>query len=69
MQPFPLELFNRVATDDWMPETTVAQIYLRSTTGIVDRMLITGHEWPVNTYTALPAIIAELKRQGCRQAN
>jgi len=65
MQHFPVGLFNVVATDDWRPETTVAQIYQRSTTGIVDRMMICGHEWPVNTYTALPAIITELKRQGC----
>ena len=65
MQHFPVELFNLVATDDWRPETTVEQIYQRSTTGIVDRMLICGHEWPVNTYAALPAIITELKRQGC----
>lgn len=65
MEPFPTPLYHGISTEDWRDEITAATIYQRATTGIVDKTMIYCHEWPEKTLATLPAIIAELKRQGC----
>lgn len=65
MTPFPSGRFNYVSSEDWRPETPADAIRRNATTNIRDRTLILCHEWREETLTMLPAIIAELKRQGC----
>jgi peptidoglycan/xylan/chitin deacetylase (PgdA/CDA1 family) len=54
-----------VSTDDWNRATTADQIEQRATTGVADGTLILCHEWREETLERLPAILAELRRQGC----
>lgn len=65
MTPFPSSWFNYISSEDWRPETPADAILRNATTNIRDRTLILCHEWRAETLAMLPAIIAELKRQGC----
>jgi peptidoglycan/xylan/chitin deacetylase (PgdA/CDA1 family) len=65
LEPFPFQRVNLVSTEDWNSTTDAATIRRRATTGIEDRTIILCHEWREETFTELPAILAELKRQGC----
>ena len=65
MTPFPSNRFNYISSEDWQPETPADAILRNATTNIRDRTLILCHEWRAETLAMLPAIIAELKRQGC----
>lgn len=64
LEHFPAMRFTFLDTRDWDQATTPAQIRERATTGVKDRSIILCHEWPVKTLAEMPAIIAELKRQG-----
>ncbi|HYP16675.1 MAG TPA: polysaccharide deacetylase family protein [Opitutus sp.] len=57
--------FRFISTEDWNRETDAATIRRRATSGVQDKTLILFHEWREETLAELPAIIAELKRQGC----
>ncbi len=61
---YPLARFHFIDSRDWAPETTAAIVRQRATTGVTDGTVILCHEWPPHTLAELPAIIAELKRQG-----
>ncbi len=65
MTPFPSSRFNYLSSEDWRPETSADAILRNATSNIRDRTLILCHEWRAETLAMLPAIIAELKRQGC----
>ncbi len=65
MTPFPSNRFNYISSEDWRAETSAEAILRNATTNIRDRTLILCHEWRAETLTMLPAIIGELKRQGC----
>lgn len=54
-----------VSSEDWNQETTAEAIYEKATTGVEDRTVILFHEWRTETVQQMPAILAELKRQGC----
>lgn len=62
---YPTYRFRQVSSEDWRPETTADAILRNATTNITDRTIIGCHEWRVETLAMLPAIITELKRQGC----
>lgn len=64
LEHFPALRFNFLDTRDWDEATTPEQIFTRATTGVQDRSVILCHEWPPKTLAQMPAIIAELKRQG-----
>jgi peptidoglycan/xylan/chitin deacetylase (PgdA/CDA1 family) len=54
-----------VSSDDWNREVPASEIRRRATTGVGDDTVILFHEWRNETIEELPAILAELKRQGC----
>jgi len=63
---YPYQKYHFISTNDWdAPHTSAAEIYKNATTGIVDKTVILFHEWRQETYEQLPAILAELRRQGC----
>jgi peptidoglycan/xylan/chitin deacetylase (PgdA/CDA1 family) len=65
LQHFPLSRGHLVSSDDWnVPHTDAAAIYRNATTGVQDLTVILCHEWRAETAAQLPAIIAELRRQG-----
>jgi peptidoglycan/xylan/chitin deacetylase (PgdA/CDA1 family) len=64
LEHFPAPRFTFLDTRDWDQATTPAQIRERATTGVKDGSFILCHEWPAKTLAEMPAIIAELKRQG-----
>lgn len=64
LEHFPAPRFHFLDTRDWDQATTPEQIRVRATTGVQDRTIILCHEWPEKTLAEMPAIIAELKRQG-----
>lgn len=64
LEHFPAPRFHFLDTRDWDQATTPEQIRTRATTGVRDRTIILCHEWPQKTLAEMPAIIAELKRQG-----
>ncbi len=64
LEHFPASRFHFLDTRDWDQATTPEQIRARATTGVRDRSIILCHEWPEKTLAEMPAIIAELKRQG-----
>jgi peptidoglycan/xylan/chitin deacetylase (PgdA/CDA1 family) len=65
LQHFPLSRGHLVSSDDWnVPHTDAAAIYRNATTGVRDLTVILCHEWRAETAAQLPAIIAELRRQG-----
>ena len=66
LTPFPYTQFHFISTDDWnVKETDAATIRRRATTDIQDKTVILFHEWRPETLAELPAILAELKKQGC----
>lgn len=63
---FPHLTYHFISTDDWDPaHSTADTIRERATTGIVDGTVILCHEWRAETLQQMPAIIRELRRQGC----
>ena len=55
-----------VSSNDWNREAADAEdIFRNATTGVQDGCIILFHEWREETLAQMPAIIAELKRQGC----
>ena len=54
-----------VASMDYDPSVTAAEILRRATTGIEDGTVILFHEWRAETRQQLPAILGELRRQNC----
>ena len=61
---FPLEKFHFVGSMDWESTSDGAAVLKNATTNITDGTVILVHEWPKTTFEEMPAIIAELKRQG-----
>ena len=55
-----------VSSEDWDRRVDAAQILANATTGVEDGSVILFHEWREETIDQLPAILAELRRQGCR---
>ena len=55
----------QVWSNDWDRGQTAEQIFAAATTGVVDGSLIIFHEWREETLAQMPAILAELRRQGC----
>ncbi len=53
------------SSDDWNREVGADEIQRRATTGIVDDTVILCHEWREETLARMPAMLAELRRQGC----
>ena len=56
---------NFIGTRDWDRSVGGEQIYKLATTNITDGTLINFHEWREETLQQMPAIIDELRRQGC----
>jgi peptidoglycan/xylan/chitin deacetylase (PgdA/CDA1 family) len=54
-----------VASMDYDTKVPAAEILRLATTGIDDGTVILFHEWRAETRQQLPAILAELRRQGC----
>lgn len=54
-----------VISMDYDRSVPAAEIYRRATTDVRDGSVILFHEWRVETREQLPAILAELRRQGC----
>lgn len=65
LEHYPIQRLRMVSTEDWNRETSAETIRRRATTDIQDRTVILCHEWREETLGELPAILAELKRQGC----
>ncbi|HWL14598.1 MAG TPA: polysaccharide deacetylase family protein [Opitutus sp.] len=65
LKHLPLSHLHLVSSDDWNRATDAAGILRKATTGIRDRTVILCHEWREETLAQLPAILAELRRQGC----
>ena len=66
LEHYPATRFHFIDTKDWDPPTDAATLRQRATTGIQDGTIILMHEWPKQTLAELPAILAELKRQGVK---
>ncbi len=54
-----------VDSKDWDVATTADQIRAGATQGVRDGTVILFHEWRKESREQLPAILAELRRQGC----
>jgi peptidoglycan/xylan/chitin deacetylase (PgdA/CDA1 family)/GH35 family endo-1,4-beta-xylanase len=54
-----------VVSMDYDRTIPAAEIYRRATTDVKDGTVILCHEWRTETREQLPAILAELRRQGC----
>jgi len=54
-----------VVSMDYDTAVPAAEIYRRATTDVTDGTVILCHEWRAETREQLPAILAELRRQGC----
>lgn len=54
-----------VVSQDYDSNVPAAEIHRRATTDVRDGSVILFHEWRVETREQLPAILAELRRQGC----
>ena len=54
-----------VVSQDFDTSVSAAEIKRRATTGVTDGAVILFHEWRKETREQLPAILAELRRQGC----
>lgn len=65
LRHFPLSQVKLVSSDDWNTATDAAGILRKATTGIEDRTIILCHEFRAETLAQLPAILAELRKQGC----
>jgi peptidoglycan/xylan/chitin deacetylase (PgdA/CDA1 family) len=64
LEHFPNTRYHFIGSLDWETTTTAEKFHELTTTGIVDGTVILLHEWPKVTRENLPAVIAELKRQG-----
>ena len=64
LEHFPRGGIRFVSSDDWNQEVSASEIRKRATTGLGSRSVIICHEWRKETLDELPAILAELKRQG-----
>ena len=65
LRHFPVARGHLVSTGDWDAKNVdAAAIYRNATTGVRDLTVILCHEWRAETIAQLPAIIAELRRQG-----
>jgi peptidoglycan/xylan/chitin deacetylase (PgdA/CDA1 family) len=63
---FPWGNYHFISSDDWnQAETDGPEIFRRATTSVTDRTIILFHEWRAETLKQLPAILTELRRQGC----
>lgn len=63
---FPHRNFHFISSGDWdTAGTDAAAIFRQATTGVRDGSIILFHEWRAETAEQLPAILAELRRQGC----
>jgi peptidoglycan/xylan/chitin deacetylase (PgdA/CDA1 family) len=66
LTPFPFTQYHFVSSDDWnVQQTDAAAIRKHATTDIKDKTVILFHEWRPETLAELPAILTELRRQGC----
>jgi peptidoglycan/xylan/chitin deacetylase (PgdA/CDA1 family) len=54
-----------VVSQDYDTKVGAEEIKRRATTGVTDGAVILFHEWREETRAQLPAILAELRRQGC----
>lgn len=54
-----------VVSQDYDRSVGPEEIKQKATTGVTDGSVILFHEWRDATYEQLPAILAELRRQGC----
>ena len=54
-----------VVSQDYDRSVSAAEIKRKATTNVKDGSVILFHEWRDETYEQLPAILAELRRQGC----
>lgn len=54
-----------VVSMDYDRSVPAAEIFRLATTGVRDGSVILCHEWRAETRQQLPAILAELRRQGC----
>ena len=54
-----------VVSQDYDRSVSADEIKRKATTNVRDGSVILFHEWRVETYEQLPAILAELRRQGC----
>ena len=66
LEHFPYSKFQLIGLLDWEARTTGEDFRQLTTTGITDGTIILMHEWPEVTLANLPAVIAELKRQGVK---
>jgi peptidoglycan/xylan/chitin deacetylase (PgdA/CDA1 family) len=63
IEVYPIK--NLVVSQDYDRTVNVAEIKRRATTNVTDGTVILFHEWRDETLAQLPAILAELRRQGC----
>lgn len=54
-----------VVSQDYDRSVSAAEIKRKATTNVKDGSVILFHEWRAETHEQLPAILAELRRQGC----
>ena len=54
-----------VVSADYDLKVSADELRKRATTGVVDGTVILFHEWRKETFEQMPAILAELRRQGC----
>jgi len=54
-----------VVSQDYDRSVGAAEIKRKATTNVKDGSVILFHEWRTETYEQLPAILSELRRQGC----
>lgn len=64
LEHFPWQKHHFIGSLDWEATTTGEKFRGLCTTGVVDGTVILMHEWPEVTLANLPAVIAELKKQG-----
>ena len=65
VEHFPFKKFHFISTEDWNQATSADEIERAATTDVRDGTIVLCHEWRAETVDRLPAILAELKRQGC----
>jgi peptidoglycan/xylan/chitin deacetylase (PgdA/CDA1 family) len=63
IEVYPLK--NLVVSQDYDRSVNAVGIFTRATTHVTDGSVILFHEWRDETLDQLPAILAELRRQGC----
>src|ERR1035441_4031512 len=63
VEVYPIK--NRWVSQDYARAVNAAEIKRRATTNVTDGSVILFHEWRDETLAQLPAILAELRRQGC----